>query len=731
MRNKMIPLSRGGLVVRTSEGPIQFGIPPETIKDTMRLDTGVPVFFVVPDYMFDIIKGIAFADLEFPLYYNFFIKRIRTRVLCTGAQRKRLRIVLNEALFGPEKLNLEDEFVHGKKDPWFPDLKKEMRFFRREPLQGKRLLQLIDLVDLITFDNDGNFQYGNVTIRKKSVGGFELLDGDSQMQIPRGIQIPVYSSPDELSKPMFRPPHFGITILGTGHGFNPDTSTSGMLLWLNRSGIMVDPPVNSSEKLIQLGVNPKLIDNIILTHCHSDHDAGTLQKILQEGKINLYSTRTIFRAFIRKSAALVGVHEKHLRKLVRFYPVRIQEPIVISGGEFRFSYNLHSIPTISFQVRLKEKSMIYTSDHLNDPGILEDLHHEGIISEKRRNLLLAFPWDHTVIFHEAGIPPLHTPIEFLISLPDDVRKRTYLLHTDVEKIPPDSGLRIAPEGLSNTIELDVSSLPHEEAVEILDVLSHVNIFRELSIEKARELLILVQRVPFKAGEYIHRVGDPTDFFNIILYGTIEVTAENKTVTRLSNSDFFGEKGIILGHNHSASAQALTDCILLRISAPDFLSFIRGTEIESVLKHLASVQSLELREVLSRNFVYRHLTPTQKINFHSMIRQEVRRLPAGETVADTEHRMRFCYIIKEGEILAENHKKTMILQTGDLVGAQALFHPRGRPCFEYFTKTPCVLYPVRRTVFTDFLSRNPGVYIKLFHYYSLIAKIEPDRRNQRN
>ncbi len=33
---------------------------------------------------------------------------------------------------------------------------------------------------------------------------------------------------------------------------------------------------------LRLGVNPKLIDSVVLTHCHADHDAGTLQKIMQE-----------------------------------------------------------------------------------------------------------------------------------------------------------------------------------------------------------------------------------------------------------------------------------------------------------------------------------------------------------------------------------------------------------------------------------------------------------------
>lgn len=42
-------LKRGGLVVDTSAGSIQFGIPPETIKDSLISGFEVPQFFVVPD----------------------------------------------------------------------------------------------------------------------------------------------------------------------------------------------------------------------------------------------------------------------------------------------------------------------------------------------------------------------------------------------------------------------------------------------------------------------------------------------------------------------------------------------------------------------------------------------------------------------------------------------------------------------------------------------------------
>ena len=76
------------------------------------------------------------------------------------------------------------------------------------------------------------------------------------------------------SQPPFDPPLFGVTILGAGHGFDPSHRTSGFVLWINKRGIMVDPPLNSRGILQRSGVPSRLVDSVIITHCHADHDQG-------------------------------------------------------------------------------------------------------------------------------------------------------------------------------------------------------------------------------------------------------------------------------------------------------------------------------------------------------------------------------------------------------------------------------------------------------------------------
>lgn len=65
------------------------------------------------------------------------------------------------------------------------------------------------------------------------------------------------------------------------------------------------------------------------------------------------------------------------------------------------------------QVTLKGKGMSFSADHMNDPARVRAMCGEGFMSEGRRDALLAFPWHHDAIFHEAGIPPIHTPMQTL------------------------------------------------------------------------------------------------------------------------------------------------------------------------------------------------------------------------------------------------------------------------------------------------------------------------------
>ena len=154
------PLPRGGFLVDTPEGYIQFGSPPETIKDTMALPKSVPQVFVLPRALFDWRKGINLADLEFPIYYNFFFQKRKTRIVCTRPQANRLMRALQEALFGPRELMIESDVF--ETDGFVPDIRKEMDYFRGT-------IRFRDVLALSLFE-DGRCDLGDVSIRIDPTG---------------------------------------------------------------------------------------------------------------------------------------------------------------------------------------------------------------------------------------------------------------------------------------------------------------------------------------------------------------------------------------------------------------------------------------------------------------------------------------------------------------------------------------------------------------------------------
>ena len=93
-------LPRGGVHVTTKYGAVQFGMPPETIKDSMQLNLQVPGIFVVPKDRFNLKYGTNTAEIEFPGYWNFFIKGRMTTLVCSSEAANILSRVVDETLEG-------------------------------------------------------------------------------------------------------------------------------------------------------------------------------------------------------------------------------------------------------------------------------------------------------------------------------------------------------------------------------------------------------------------------------------------------------------------------------------------------------------------------------------------------------------------------------------------------------------------------------------------------------
>ncbi len=709
-------LPRGGYLVETSAGYMQVGSPPETIKDTMSLPRGTPQIFILPHEFFHVRKGITVAEVEFPIYYNFFFRKKKTYIVCTREQRTRFRKVLQESLFGPETVDLRSEYVEGEKAFGYPDMAAEIDHFR-----GGRTMD--DHVQFVIFNEDNKVFINDVEI-ERSESEFHITDRkwDIHTRLPAEVDFNIiYEIGGRLPEP-FKPPLLGITCLGPSHGFDPEENTSGFIMWVNHQGIMVDPPVNSTEWLRQSNVNPRLINSIILTHCHADHDAGTFQKILEEGKVTIYTTETVIHSFIRKYHSLTEIPTKELFTLFDFVPVIIGRPYYINGAEFHFSYALHSIPSLSFEFAFEDQSFIYSSDHLNDPGRFEELKDQGVLPETRYRDLLDFPWHHKIIYHEAGPPPLHTRIDYLNSLPEEVQEKIHVYHIAKKDMPAETKLHISKFGIENTVIPEVTPPKMEEVYRLLDALSNVDIFRDLPISKAKEFIEIVEEEHYERGDKIIEKDSPGDKFFIILSGNVkvvgmeqgEVSEEGKS-KRYGNYEYFGEASLINNTPRSADVIAETDVTALTIEKARFLNFIKGSDLQKNLATLNEVRKTGTWDVLTVSRFFRDATSAQKTQLELLM--DIQTFDDGTSLIKANERFEEAYIIKNGmvEVLRDG-SVVEHLSRGDFVGEIYKLQKEEPSELEFRASTEVEAYCIKRADLVEYIANNPGVYMRLNYVY---------------
>ncbi len=703
LKDVVTELPRGGYLVQTSAGYIQLGVPPETIKDTMLLPNSVPQLFILPKRLFNAEKGISLAELEFPIYFNFFILKRKTTIICTREQAARLLRVLREPIFGPEQVDTRQDVHPASTGVVAPDLKAEMDFYKNFGFEN-----------LLSFHyfRDDRVSFGNVSVFSLP-SGFSIFDsGNIVAQLPATIEYKArFEIGQRLAEP-YKPPLFGVTCLGPSHGFDPTENTSGYIVWLNHRGIMVDPPVNSTEWLEESNVNPKLIDAIIITHCHADHDAGTFQKIMEEGRITVYTTRTVMNSFLRKYSALSEESIDYLLQLFHFEPVYLERPYYIHGGEFRFVYRLHSIPTVGFTLKFQDQSFVYSSDHQAEPRVHKQLLEEKRISPERFEQLSHFPWEADVIYHESGIPPLHTAIKWLDSLPEEHKRKTNVYHIAKKDFPAQTSLTLATFGIENTLYFKASPPQFEKTYEVLGILKHLDFFQDFPLEKVQQFLMSVEEEQFHKGQTIIRKGERGRKFYIIYSGNVAINLQGLEKKKIySNYEYFGEMGLLTDQPVYADVTAETDVVVYSMERDKFLAFVSGTDFEETLKKLIRTRSEETWNVLSTSRFFQRLTSYQKTWLESYITME----PDGGARVLAREGQPFdrMYIIREGVVdVTRARRRIAELNRGDFVGDLHGISVDRPSAYTFTARKGTRLFSIDREDMKAFARQNPGLVLKL-------------------
>lgn len=367
-------------------------------------------------------------------------------------------------------------------------------------------------------------------------------------------------------------PFMGVTFLGVGSGFTPKRENSCLVVWTEGKGIMVDALMGSSLLAMNYGITESDVAYLFLSHVHSDHDVGIIEKLLHGKRVRLISSRIVFESFLRKVEAITCFSQDVIEGFIDFVEVEPHKTIKLPGFKnsyFKFDYSLHSIPTGRFTLTYKKNGIKKTISHSGDTKYdvqkINQWRQQGILSTKRRDETLGFIWDADLIIHDIGGGNLHTELEALKHVDDSLIKKLILVHQDMAP-SANSKFRFAWEG--QTCELIKGSPPANQR--------ELEIFKQaMSFEKLNQNHLLELRAPseiqhFKDNEVVVYQNESGDSFYIILDGLAEILIDGKPFTIYEKGNIFGELAITAKNPmRQATVRAKGSLTLLKIRNKDY------------------------------------------------------------------------------------------------------------------------------------------------------------------
>ena len=329
---------------------VQFGSPAETTRNLLREGVDGEHLFVLPAAFVD--DRTNYGDVEFVVYLNFFLRRgVRTRIAGTARQRDALADLLTLTIFGvfdprvPEHPSFEElQRRYGVPDQETYDflrLAHETFAVRASPEPDAAVLPTDAYFAYTVLADDGETVVpagsGSEVRLRPCRGGCEarIVDADGRVTakqlsvspIRRVLGLIPGASCDEVRFATERP-RFGVTPLGTSHGFDPAGDVTSFVVWINGKGILVDPSPEALIHLERIGVAPVDVPYVFLTHVHADHDGGLLEKLLSGRRTTVIASDVVYRALIEKMRLITG-HDVEGRGLVRHVPANPGRPATI------------------------------------------------------------------------------------------------------------------------------------------------------------------------------------------------------------------------------------------------------------------------------------------------------------------------------------------------------------------------------------------------------------------
>src|SRR5713101_4328307 len=394
---------------------VQLGSLSQTTKDILREGLQGTQIFILPSSLYE--GKTNYGDVEFLVYLNFFLRQqMRTLIVGTAQQRRILHRLLTLTLFGlfdpsaaapPSWEELQGAYRVGSRETYdFLLAAYELYGARRGSDPGGPLLGVDDYVDLVTLDGDEtviSVPSAEVHVmprgRAFDVRIVQSDGGEAAKQLElRPPRRPPRSIPDDLRQTIqfaSDRPRFGVTPLGTSHGFDHAGDFTCFIIWIDGKGILVDPSPEALTSLDRIGVAASDVPYVFLTHVHSDHDGGLIAKLLSGSRTTVIASDPVFRAFAEKAQLVTG-HDFEREGLVRHVSAnpdgRVRIEVAGEFAELETRWNMHPIPTNGLKVTVGGRTFGYSGDTQYDPALLERLRDGGKLPGPHFEDLMYFFW---------------------------------------------------------------------------------------------------------------------------------------------------------------------------------------------------------------------------------------------------------------------------------------------------------------------------------------------------
>ena len=729
---------------------VQFGSPAQTTRNLLREGVEGEHLFVLPATF--VADRTNYGDVEFVVYLNFFIRRgVRTRIAGATRQRRPLVELLTLTIFG-----LFDPRAH--EEPSFAELRRRYGVPDQETYDLFRLAHETFAVRTGSdpaspvIPADAYFAYtelaetgdtivqarGGSEIRLRlSAGGCDarIVDASGRVTAKQLSVSPLRRVSGLIPEACLNAvrfaterPRFGVTPLGTSHGFDPVGDVTSFVVWINGKGILVDPSPEALIHLDRLGVAPVDVPYVFLTHVHADHDGGLLEKLLSGRRTTVIASDVVYRSLLEKMRLITG-HDVESRGLVRHVPANPGQPTVIDliGESVRIDtrWNFHPIPTNGFKLRVGDRTFGYSGDTQYDPGRLAALYQEERLSTDQYEALMHFFWtvDGTptvdLLFHEAGIPPIHTELAHLQTLPPAVKARTRLVHIADREVSPADGLAKPPPFTTHVL---LAPTPATRQRLLLETIRLVGYLYDSPLEVLRELLDRAVVLEWAPDEFIIRKGpvasgEPLHFF-VVADGEAAVKDGRRLVARLVKADSFGEWGI--SHQRGvrvADVVATSRCQCIRLGEAEYWWLVdrqpaiqeRISRLRRLLPRLEVAQErarLRADGVADGRSILEYLTTSQLTGF--ALFGETRTLPRGAVVVREGDPADAFYVLLSGHLqAAAGGRIVRDLAEGDGFGEIALLQGGRRTATITVASADAEILVMRRQDFDTMLATMPA------------------------